>query len=130
MNKIKIVKLYETYADDYGNSVTSIAEGIEWQEVSEEELGRLKRIVSFANLNRWQLNTDYSLLIVEEVKIKSVQNVLDAATVLYEKEQETIRKKKEREDVLKASRKIDAEAKAREKKLKQLEKLKRELGQE
>jgi len=126
--KVKIIKAsasaynynYDNYDYDDYRQVFSPASG-DWEEIEHDELPAFKEAIKFANLHKTD-NSYYFLVQYDE----GCKEEVFATASAFRKEQE---KQKERIEKKKAEDKIKKEARSKERKLKQLEKLKRELGE-
>lgn len=125
MRKVKIIKstIYvDTYDDYYTRNVLYPAAG-DWQEVDDAEYEEIRMAVQHANKNK--KNHDGVYVLVEYSDEISTE-VFTSARNFKEK----ILRQKAREEKKKAEAKAKREATARDRKKKQLEKLKAELGED
>lgn len=121
MRQVKIVKVkghYDNYHDEWREAATS---GSNWLDVDDETVVRLEQALRWANLNsrnEWKYTLIYNMNLSDFDEIfTSAQQVIDK----YEKE-------RVRQEKVAADAKAKREATALARKQKQLEKLKRELG--
>lgn len=130
MKRIKILKIVKkTDYDDYDNAetFTQIAEGIDWHEVDDKQYKEIVDLIHFANQNRYQLNVDFELKIIEEVTPITVEIYLEKAKTLRIELEEKRRKQAEKEEKTRLAREEKRKLTEYERKRKQLEKLQKEL---
>lgn len=130
MKRIKIIKIYNNERYDYENTeiTHTIADGIDWHEVDDKRLAELRKLIDFANQNRYQLNADYTLQIVEEITPATVEVHLELAKKMYEEHLEKLRKRQEKEEKTRIAREEKRKANELVKKQKLLDQLQKELG--
>ena len=133
MKRIKILKIVKkTDYDDYDNAetFTQITEGIDWHEVDDKRYKEIVDLVHFANQNRYQLNVDFELKIIEEVTPTTVEIYLEKAKMLRIELEEKRRKQAEKEEKTRVAREEKRKLTEYERKRKQLEKLQKELEEQ
>jgi hypothetical protein len=124
--KVKIMRsaqVIDTYDDYYTRSVFYPVSG-DWDEVDEQERVKLFEAIAYANSQPG--NRDKGQYFLVEYSDDFKEEVFADAHDFLEKQ----RKAQERDEKRKAEEKARRDAKAQERKRKQLEKLKRELGEE
>jgi len=126
LKKIKILKVDYTYDYDSDSTRTMLGEGIDWQEVTDEELKRIRDALAF----KYLLPAAHplhkvNLMIVEEV-VPYSPSLEELLKDLEEAGRKQIESKRKREAAAAASKALKEE-KALERKKKTLEKLKAEL---
>jgi hypothetical protein len=120
MPRVKIIQVINNYDDAYDATQTDVAHLAGWEDISDADMGYLKQWIHSKNQGRYGSGPHYALLMIPDEPIsaiKSVQEVVDNFKIEAEKE----------EAKQKAAR-VRAEATKVERKRKQFEKLKQELG--
>jgi hypothetical protein len=123
MNRVKLLKGYGKW--EYDDYVSTLTPGVlHWVEMSDEELSELRKAVNMANR---KYNRDFVyILIVDGDENSFIEEVFADAKEFLEYE----RSKAEKEEKRKKEPAAKRAATALERKRKQLEKLKKELGDE
>lgn len=120
--KVKVIRgdhLVDGYDDYYTRSVFYPVAG-DWQEVTAEERERIREAISYANR---KVGTGFYFL------IEYNENTLDEMFADAKEFADKMRKVQEKEEARRAEEKRKRDEKSAERKRKQLEKLKRELGE-
>jgi hypothetical protein len=122
MKKVKIIKVYNRDCYDCGGDQVFAPATTDWEEVEDNQLWNLKQAVNLANWS--DRNKDFNYVLVEyaENTIEEVEKL--ASDWLRKEEAKKLAQEKKR-----AEEKAKREAKATERKLKQLERLKKEFGE-
>jgi hypothetical protein len=126
MKKIRLIKVYSQYIDDY-ESVVRVADQGNWIEISDADLEELHNAVHTYN-TKFKKTDQHWVYIVEDISNQDnfLKGILDDHSAFIAK----VTKKREKELQLLEERKKERAEKLRDRKLKQLEKLKKELNME
>jgi ElaB/YqjD/DUF883 family membrane-anchored ribosome-binding protein len=125
MPKIRVFKSHYHYASSYDEGFNTISHGVaDWCELTDEELQKLNQAIRWANTHKKQSRSNTTFFVIEQCENDFTDLYKDAKEMLkcYE---ESILRDKQKAEALKKKK----EESALERKRKQLEKLKKELGE-
>ena len=120
--KVKVLRSETRYGyDDYDSQCHLYPVSIDWEEVTATRREEIRQAIYNAN----QMNRSSGYYLMVEYNEDTMTEMFAVASAFAEK----IRKEKEKAEQAKAADKAKRDAKAAERKRKQFEKLKRELGE-
>ncbi len=125
MPHVQVVKFYHRI-DSYDDTMHSIIPSSNWCEVSEEEYRKLEETIEYVNANRWRntLRCDFTYILVKQLDSGFHELFADAQAFM-----KSIEDQKRKEEARLAKKKALDKEKALARKKRQLEKLKKELGE-